>query len=59
VVDLRDRQGLSQEALADRAGLHHTQVGRIERGERLPNLLTLAKLADGFGITLSELLRSL
>jgi len=42
---LREEQGLTQEELADKAGMHFTYVGQIERGIRNPSLINLQKLA--------------
>jgi transcriptional regulator with XRE-family HTH domain len=56
---LRHEQGLSQEELAHRSGLHRTYVGAVERGERNPTLITLAALAKGLRCSLGELVASL
>lgn len=45
VVEAREQRGLSQTATAERAGLHRTEVSLIERGERVPRLDTIVKLA--------------
>jgi transcriptional regulator with XRE-family HTH domain len=55
--ELRAKQGLSQEAFADYCGLHRTAMSLIERGKRVPSLRTLLTLSQGFGISLSELLK--
>jgi transcriptional regulator with XRE-family HTH domain len=54
----RHRQGLglSQEQLAERAGLHRNYVGFLERGERNASLKTLFAVARSLGISLGELL---
>jgi len=56
VRELRLRAGYSQEAFADHCGVHRTFMGTIERGETNLSLQNLARLAAGFGITLSKLL---
>ena len=54
VQALRQEQALSQEELADRAGLHRTYVSGVERGVRNPTLTVLEKLALGLGVRLLD-----
>jgi len=55
VRKLRTRAGLSQAALAERAGLSVDAVSRIERGRRSPHLGTLNALAAGLKVPLAVL----
>lgn len=57
--ELRDRQELSQDALARATDLHMTSIGRMERGGREPRLTTILRLADGLGVQPGELLNDL
>lgn len=52
----RRRAQFSQEELAALASLHRTEVGMVEKGERLPRVDTLIKLASALGVGAGELL---
>ena len=50
VRNRRIELGLSQEAAAVRCGIHWTQLGKVERGQRSLRLETLVRIADGLDI---------
>lgn len=52
---IREGQGLSQEALADLAGIHRTYVGSVERGERNIALDNINAIADALGVSPARL----
>ena len=56
---LRLRKKLSQERLAELAGLHVTFVGAIERGRRNLSLVTIVKLAKALKVKPGELFRGI
>lgn len=53
----RKAAGLSQEALADAAGIDRSHMGKIERGERNVTLLNVIKIAAALDGLPSDLLR--
>lgn len=52
IIAIRKDSGLSQQALAERAGLSVDSVGKLERGEQLVSMKTLNKLCQALGIPL-------
>lgn len=59
LVRHRKRASLSQEELGVRASLHRTEIGYLERGERLARIDTLVKLAGALSIPPGDLLDGL
>jgi transcriptional regulator with XRE-family HTH domain len=53
---LRRRADLSQEVLGFAADLHRTEIGSLERRERLPRIDTLVRLCGALGVTPNDLL---
>ena len=54
---LRTSAGISQEELAERAGLHRTYVSSIERAQRNVSLENIFQVAEALGTTPAELLK--
>lgn len=56
---LRRQADLTQEELAERAGLSANYVGQIERGEKNPGALALFALANGLAVRPARLLEGI
>ncbi|MFC7514078.1 helix-turn-helix domain-containing protein [Herbaspirillum sp. GCM10030257] len=53
---VRQEKGISQEKLALLADVDRSYLGRVERGDNNVAILTLVKLADALGVTVTELM---
>jgi transcriptional regulator with XRE-family HTH domain len=53
----RTALGLSQEALAERAGVHRTYVGMLERGEKNVTIYNIERIADALSVEPASLLK--
>lgn len=54
VRELRNSIGISQEELADLAGLDRTYITSVERGKRNISIVNIEKLAKALKVSLSE-----
>lgn len=52
---LRKQNGFSQDELADKAGVHRTYIGMIERAEKNITLTNIEKLAKALGVEIKTL----
>jgi transcriptional regulator with XRE-family HTH domain len=59
IRELRTERGYSQEAFADKCGVHRTFMGTIERGESNLSFQNIAKVAATLGVSLSTLFSDL
>ena len=49
LLELRARTGETQKVLAQRLGMTELMISRLERGNHVPSLKTLCRIADAFG----------
>lgn len=57
VRSLREKRGLTQEELAERAEVSATYIGYIERGDNVPTLIVILQIASALGVRPADLLR--
>ena len=53
----REARDLTQEVLAEKSDLHPTYISGIECGARNPSIISIARIAKGLGVTVSDLTR--
>lgn len=58
IRDARLKRGLSQEALADAAGIDRSHMGKIERGERNVSVLNVGRVSDALDFSIASLMAS-
>ncbi len=54
----RTEQGIAQETLAHLSGIERSHMGKIERGEHLPNLAMVLRIARTLGIASAALMEA-
>ncbi|HEV3041536.1 MAG TPA: helix-turn-helix transcriptional regulator [Candidatus Angelobacter sp.] len=59
IRELRIQAGLSQEAFAERAQIHRSHMGEIERGEVDICISQLTKVAEALGVKVSKLVQGI
>lgn len=59
IRELRQQTGLSQEKFALKIGMDRTYFASVEAGKRNISIVNIKKIADGLGVSLSELFKKL
>ena len=59
IKDLREERGLSQRGFAEKIGMSPSYLADVERGSRNISLDNLKRIADGFDISVAELMEVL
>lgn len=54
---LRNRRELTLRQLSDLLEVGYSYIGKMERGEKIPNASMIVKIADIFGVTADQLMR--
>ena len=49
ILKARNEQNLTQSEIAERTGIRQSNISRIEKGQALPSISTLCKIARGLG----------
>lgn len=57
VRSIRTEQGIAQETLANLAGIERSHMGKIERGEHMPTLAIILKIARALGCSAADLMK--
>lgn len=55
---MRRDAGLTLDELAERAGVSRAMLSKVERGEKNPTLVVAARVAEGLGVTLTQLIET-
>jgi transcriptional regulator with XRE-family HTH domain len=56
---LRKQRGISQEQLAEIAGIHRTYIGDVERGTRNIALVNITRIAKALGVSVVTLMQEM
>lgn len=59
IKELRNATGLSQERFALQIGMDRTYFASVEAGRRNISICNIKKIADGLGVSLSDLFKDL
>lgn len=59
VRNYRNLAGMTQEGLAERADVHPTYIGQVERGEKNMTLESMHRIAGALNVSMSQLLENL
>ncbi|MBR1598646.1 MAG: helix-turn-helix transcriptional regulator [Lachnospiraceae bacterium] len=57
IREKRDQQGLTREEVSEMAGISANYLGTIERGEKIPRLEVIIKIANSLKVTSDDLLQ--
>jgi transcriptional regulator with XRE-family HTH domain len=57
IKEIRERIGMTQAELSEKAGLSQEHISRIENGKFTPNVKTADRIAEALGVTLMDILK--